>query len=62
MFLTKNGRGRYAVMEMEEYREYERLKAIHQLAAELERGRRSGEEEGRLALEEVDRELDIHHS
>lgn len=61
VFLTKNGRGRYAVMEMEEYREYERLKAIHQLAAELERGRRSGKEEGWLTLEEVDKELGIHH-
>lgn len=59
VFLTKNGRGRYAVMEMEEYREYEKLKAMNQLAAELEQGRRSGEEEGWLTLEEVDKELDI---
>lgn len=61
VFLTKNGRGRYAVMEMEEYREYEKLKALHQLAAELERGRCSGEEEGWLTLEEVDQELGIRH-
>ena len=27
VFLTKNGHGRYAVLDMEEYREYERLKA-----------------------------------
>lgn len=59
VFLTKNGRGRYAVMEMEEYREYEKLKAMNRLAAELERGRRSGEEESWLPLEEVDKELSI---
>lgn len=61
VFLTKKGRGKYAVMEMDEYREYERLKALHQLAAELERGRRSGEEEGWMTLEEVDRDLGIRH-
>ena len=28
VFLTKNGRGRYAVIDMEEYREYEKMKAM----------------------------------
>ena len=33
VFLTKNGRGRYAVMDMEEYREYEKMKAMNRLLA-----------------------------
>lgn len=36
VFLTKNGHGRYAVLDMEEYREYERLKAKERQSAEPE--------------------------
>ena len=53
VFLTKNGYGRYAVLDIEEYREYERMRAMHQLLEEIEKGRRSGEEEGWLTGEEV---------
>ena len=41
VFLTKNGYGRYAVLDIEEYREYERLRARTKLLAEIEKGRRS---------------------
>ena len=57
VFLTKNGHGRYAVLDMEEYRQYERLLAMQKLMEELEKGRRSGEEEGWLDAEDVFREL-----
>ncbi len=50
VFLTKNGRGRYVILAMEDY---ERLQAERKLAYELEKGRRSGEEEGWLTHEEV---------
>ena len=50
VFLTKNGRGRYAILDM---REYERLQAELTLAGELNRGRRSGEEDGWLDMESV---------
>ena len=50
VFLTKNGRGRYAILDM---REYERLRAEQTLAGELNRGRRSGEEGGWLDAESV---------
>ena len=53
VFLTKNGRGRYAVIDIEEYREYERMKAMNRLLSELEKGRLSGENEGWLTPEEV---------
>ena len=59
VFLTRNGHGRYAVMDIEEYQEYERMKAIRRLRKELEKGRRSGEEEGCFTLEEVEKELGI---
>ena len=52
VFLTKNGHGRYAVLDMEEYRQYEKLLATQKLMAELEIGRRSGEEAGYLEAEE----------
>ena len=39
VFLTRNGHGRYAILDMEEYQEYERMKAMRQLMGELEKGR-----------------------
>ena len=31
VFLTRNGHGRYAILDMEEYQDYERMKAMRQL-------------------------------
>ena len=50
VFLTKNGRGCYAIMDMQEY---ERLQAQIKLINELNKGRRSGEENGWLTAEQV---------
>lgn len=58
VFLTRNGHGRYAILDMEEYQEYERMKAMQWLMGELEKGRRSGEVEGYIPLEDVFRELE----
>lgn len=58
VFLTKNGRGCYALLDMEEYREYEKLKALDRLLRELDRGRLSGEKEGWLSPDEVFDELE----
>lgn len=60
VFLTKNGHGRYAVLDMEEYRQYEILLARQKLLAELEKGRRSGEEHGYFSLDDVEKELGIY--
>lgn len=60
VFLTKNGHGRYAVLDIEEYRQYEILLARQKLLTELERGRRSGERDGWLSLDEVEKELGIY--
>ena len=61
VFLTRNGHGRYAILDIEEYQEYERMKTMQCLMGELEKGRRSGEEEGYFTLEEVEKELGIKY-
>ncbi len=43
VFLTKNGHGRYAILDM---RDCERLSSVASLLSELEAGRLSGEREG----------------
>ena len=53
VYLKKNGRGCYAIMDIAEYEDYERYKAERRLMEELEKGRRSGEENGWLSLDEV---------
>ena len=50
VFLTKNGRGRYAILDIQDY---ERTQATLRLMNELAWGRRSGETEGWLTTEEV---------
>lgn len=54
VFLTKNGRGRYAIMDMDEY---EKTQAKIRLMSELAKGEKSGREKGWLSLEEVERNL-----
>lgn len=58
VFLTKNGRGKYAIVDM---RDYEKTLATIKLMNELEKGRMSGETEGWLALEAVEEHLGISH-
>lgn len=50
VFLTKNGRGRYAIVDIQDY---ENAQAALMLMSELAKGRRSGEQEGWLDQEEV---------
>ena len=53
VFLTKNGHGRYAVLDIEEYKEYEKMLAWRKLKSELDKGRQSGEEKGWTSAEEL---------
>jgi prevent-host-death family protein len=53
VFLTKNGHGRYAVLDIDEYKEYEKMLAWRKLKTELDEGRSSGEEKGCVPAEEV---------
>lgn len=50
VFLTKNGRGRYAILDMQDY---EKAEAALTLMSDLNKGRRSGEENGWLSSEEA---------
>ena len=56
VFLTKNGRGRYAIVDMHDY---EKAQATIRLMNEIAKGRRSGEAEGWLTLEDVEKNLGI---
>ena len=50
VFLTKNGRGKYAIVDI---LDYEKAKATIQLVNELAIGKQSGEEKGWLSADEV---------
>jgi hypothetical protein len=56
VFLTKDGRSRYVIADIDEY---EKTRAVLKLIAELEKGRISGEQERWLTLEEIRNEFDI---
>ena len=55
VFLTKNGRGRYAIVDIEEY---ERMQAVIKLVSEITKGEQSGNENGWIGIEDVEKELD----
>lgn len=61
VFLTKNGHGRYAVLDKEEYRVYEKMKAMNWLLGELDKGRVSGEQDGWLNADAVFDELEAQY-
>jgi len=56
VYLTKNGRGRYVIQEINDY---ERKDAIIKLMAELEKGRNSGDKEGWYSLDEIRKEFSV---
>ena len=53
VFLTKNGRGAYAIIDIAEQEEYEKTKAALTLMTELARGKKSGMEQGWLSEEDI---------
>lgn len=57
VFLTKKGHGCYAVLDIEEYKEY-KIQAWRKLVAGLEEGRRSGEENKGISAGEVRADLE----
>lgn len=59
VFLTKNGRGKYAILDM---KDFEKTQATIRLMSELAKGRKSSEEKGWLALEAVEETLGITHA
>ena len=59
VYLTKNGRGRYVILDIDDY---EKKEAVINLMIELEKGRSSGEKEGWHTLEEVRKEFGISNA
>lgn len=53
VYLTKNGRGCYAIIDIAEQEEYEKTKAALRLMCELEKGRHSGEENGWITADDL---------
>lgn len=56
VFLTKNGRGRYAIVDIEEY---EKAQAVMKLMGELSKGERSSSENGWLDMADVEKALGV---
>ena len=54
VFLTKNGRGKYVLLEMHDY---EKIQAGMKLMSELAKGRKSGEVESWETIESVEAAL-----
>jgi len=55
VYLTKNGRGAYAIVDIAEQENYEKTKAALKLMCELQKGRQSGEQNGWLSEEDVEK-------
>ncbi|MFT8872576.1 MAG: type II toxin-antitoxin system prevent-host-death family antitoxin [Sporolactobacillus sp.] len=55
VYLTKNGRGRYAIVDIDEY---EKLKASLKLLSQLRKGEESGKKKGWLNMEQAESLLD----
>ena len=56
VFLTKNGRGRYAIVDIEEY---EKTKAVIKLMGELTKGEKSAQEKGWTDIADVEKLLGV---
>ncbi len=56
VFLTKNGRGRYAIVDMEDY---EKTQAVLKLMRALAKGEQSGREKGWVDLADAEKALGI---
>lgn len=56
VFLTKNGRSRYAIVDIDEY---EKTKSVIKLMSELSKGEQSGKEKGWTDIADVEKMLGV---
>ena len=56
VFLTKNGRGRYAIVDIEEY---EKTRAVIKLMGELVKGEKTAQEKGWTDIADVEKLLGV---
>lgn len=58
VFLTKNGRGKFVILDINEY---EKLTASLKLMSQLVQGEQAGKEEGWMTIEEVEADLRVEN-
>jgi len=56
VFLTKNGRGKFAIVDINEY---EKMKSSMMLMSKLAKGELAGKKKGWLSIDEVEKELGV---
>lgn len=59
VYLTRNGRGEYAIVKMDELDELDKLKALNHLLTRLQKAEESAREEGWVPADELERELGV---
>lgn len=59
VYLTKNGHGKYVVLDIDEIEEIEKSKAMLNLLLELQKGKQSGDTEGWLSNEDMRKEFGV---
>ena len=59
VYLTRNGRGEYGILTMEEIDELDRLKAIYTLNKKLQEAEDEAEREGWISEEDLKKELGV---
>ncbi len=59
VYLTKNGHGHIALINMQELDELEKQLALYKFKLEMEKGERSIREEGTVSSDELKKELGI---
>ena len=59
VYLTRNGRGAYAIMSVEEADELDRLRAVHAVLSDLKRAEERSEREGWVSDEEMQKEMGL---
>ncbi|MBQ6505445.1 MAG: hypothetical protein IJI57_16190 [Flexilinea sp.] len=59
VYLTRNGRGAYAIMTFEEAEELDRLKAAYAVVSEVKKSEERGHREGWVSSDEIRKEMGI---
>ncbi len=59
VYLTRNGRGAYAIMTVEEADELDRLRAVHAVLSDLKKAEERSNLEGWVSDEEMQKEMGL---
>ncbi len=62
IYLTKNGRGKYAIVDMEELDELDRSKALLTLMNKLGEARDSVRRDGTISSDDLEKELGVYEA